>query len=89
TKTGKGDKIMGGIGRSLHKIPNTNVISFVRKVSENEWWIKQLDLQDRKIKSLILTLPGSEDYAWTPDGIILMGQGSKLGLKLRISRGRV
>jgi len=50
----------------------------VHKVSENDWWIKKLELEGRKITPLVQTLEGSEDYAWTPDGSILMAQGSKL-----------
>lgn len=74
----KADTIIGGIGRSLHKIPGKRAISFVHKVSEKEWWIKELDVATRAMTPLIQTLAGSEDYAWTPDGTIMMGQGSKL-----------
>ena len=40
--SGRGKKIIGAIGRSLHKVPGQKAISFVHKVSENEWWIKQI-----------------------------------------------
>ncbi len=74
----KADTIIGGIGRSLHKIPSKRAISFVQKVSEKEWWIKELDVATRKITAIVQALAGSEDYAWTPDGTLIMGQGSKL-----------
>ena len=78
TRTGAVEIIARNIGRSLHKIPSRNAISFVEKVSEDEWWIRQLDMATREITPLVRTLPGSEDYAWTPDGSLLMGQGSML-----------
>jgi dipeptidyl aminopeptidase/acylaminoacyl peptidase len=76
--TGKAEAVSGNIGRSLHKVPRRNAISFVHKASENEWMIKQLDLKTRQVTPLVKTLPGSEDYAWTPQGVLLMGRNSKL-----------
>jgi hypothetical protein len=78
TRTGKAEVVAQNIGRSLHKIPQRQAISFVHKVSENEWLIKQLDLKTRAITSLAKTLLGSEDYAWTPQGMLLMGKETKL-----------
>lgn len=77
TRTGESREVIGNIGRSLHKIPNVDAISFVHKISEKEWWIKRVDVDD-DFSSLVPTLEGSEDYAWMPDGTILMGQGAKL-----------
>lgn len=76
--SGRGQRIIGDIGRSLHKVPGRKAISFVHKVSENEWWIKQMDLTSHDNQTIIHTLDGSEDYAWTPTGVLLMGKGSKL-----------
>jgi hypothetical protein len=66
------------IGRSLHRIPGTHSISFVHKVSDDEWLIKAIDLDTRSITTLTSTLLGREDYAWLPDGTIVMGDGSML-----------
>ncbi|MGH7454780.1 MAG: TolB family protein [bacterium] len=77
-RTGKAEIVAENIGRSLHKIPKQEAISFVHKVGENEWLIKRLDLKTRAITTFVKTLPGSEDCAWTPQGILLMGQDSKL-----------
>ncbi len=77
-RNGMNEKVTENIGRSLHKIPNRDEISFVHKVSESDWWIKRLELEGRKIIPVIQTLEGSEDYAWTPDSSILMAQDSKL-----------
>jgi len=78
TRTGKTEIMEKNIGRSLHKIPKREAVSFVHKVSENEWLIKQLDLKTRGISTLVKTLAGSEDYAWTSQGVLLMGKEAKL-----------
>ena len=80
-----GDALTGEIqvvaerpGRSLHRIPGTEEISFVRKVSDEEWWIERLDPAAGTTERITLTLPGREDYAWTPAGEIIMGDGGRL-----------
>lgn len=77
-RTGKSKVMAERIGRSIHKIPGQHAISFVAKVSENEWWINKLNLDTQEISQLAKTLPGSEDYAWLPDSGIVMGKESKL-----------
>ncbi|MDE3261568.1 MAG: hypothetical protein OYL41_06210 [Acidobacteriota bacterium] len=80
-----GDALSGEIrivaenpGRSIHRIPETEEISFVRKVSDEEWWIERLDPAAGTTVRITQTLPGCEDYAWMPEGEILMGDGSRL-----------
>ncbi len=65
-------------GRSIHRIPGTATISFVRKGGEDEWWIERLDPATGGTERIARTLPGREDYAWTPSGEILMGDGAAL-----------
>ena len=78
TRTGTAQVIAENIGRSIHKVPGRNAVSFVHKVSDDEWWIRELDLATRQITPLVRTLAGAEDYTWTPDGAVLIGQGSTL-----------
>lgn len=78
TRTGEGKILAERAGRSIHKIPGQHAISFVTKPAENEWWINRLDLDGGDMVQLAKTLPGSEDYAWMPDGSMVMGLGSKL-----------
>lgn len=80
-----GDALSGEIrtvaenpGRSIHRIPGTEEISFVRKVSDEEWLVERLDPAAGTTARITRTLPGREDYAWTPAGEILMGDGSRL-----------
>ena len=76
--TGDTARMEESIGRSLHKIPGKNALSFVHKRTSTDWEIKQLDLQTNLITVIAPTLPGSEDFVWTPDGLLLMGQGAGL-----------
>ena len=78
TVTGAAVLIAENCGRSIHKVPGENSLSFVHKLSENEWWIKKVDLKSQQITHIILTLSGSEDYAWTSTGILLMAKSSSL-----------
>ncbi len=80
-----GDALSGEIrivaenpGRSIHRIPGTEAISFVRKVSDEEWWLERLDPAAGTALRITRTLPDREDYAWTPEGEILMGDGPRL-----------
>ena len=78
TRTGNADTIATNIGRSLHRIPGTQRISFVRKSSPTEWWIESLDPVRRDTVRLVRLPEGVEDYAWLPDGSILCGRESRL-----------
>lgn len=77
-RTGETKTVGGNIGRSLLKVPQRNAFSFVHKPNEDQWLVKLFDLKTREAKVLLNTLPGSEDVAWTPEGLLLMGNGSKL-----------
>lgn len=65
------------IGRSLHKIPGTEKVSYISK-KVSPWMISTLDPASGDIEPVIETLAGSEDMAWTPSGDIIMGQDNKL-----------
>lgn len=70
-------QISDNIGRSLHRIPGTNAISFVDKSSAT-WKIRLMDGRSGAIEPIIDALPGQEDLTWTPDGKILMSNGEKI-----------
>lgn len=69
----KHSQIQKNIGRSLHKIPNSERISYISKEDENLWEIKSFDLKTGAIGSIMGTLPKTEDMCWLPDGTLLMG----------------
>jgi len=76
--TEKAEVVAENPGRILRQIPHQNRLSFVHKISDQEWIIKAFDLKTRKTAPLIKTFPGVEDYAWTPVGILLMAKDTKL-----------
>ena len=78
TRTGTARTVVGGIGRSINRIPDSEGISFVHKVGTGDWWIRRLDPRSDSTVALVRTLPGSEDHAWMPDGSILMARADSL-----------
>lgn len=79
TRTGKSEIVGENPGRILRRVPDhPERFSFVHKISDEHWVIKQFDMRTRTNSSLIDTLPGVEDYAWLPDGRLLMGKDAKL-----------
>lgn len=69
--------ITRSIGRSLHKIPNTSSMSFVKKVTDSMAVLNKLN-SDGSIEPIVNLLNGREDVTWTPDGKIIMSDGRKL-----------
>jgi hypothetical protein len=65
------------IGRSIHTIPNSELISYISHEHEDYeiYSINPLNSQKEYIGD---ALNGSQDMAWTPDGTILMGKDDKL-----------
>jgi hypothetical protein len=78
TRTHKSEFIVENPGRVMRPVPGHNQFSFVHKISNDHWEIKAFDLHSHTSASLIATVPGSEDYAWLPDGRLLMAKDSKL-----------
>jgi len=66
------------IGRSVHRIPGRGTVSFVQWVEPGTGWINEYDPDTEETRSLAPLLEGNEFYAWTPEGVLVMGQGSKL-----------
>ena len=64
-------------GRSLFKIPEENKISYTRMV-DDKWKIMSYDLRTGVEEEIVQTLPESQDYLWTPSGLLIMGDGRKL-----------
>jgi Tol biopolymer transport system component len=80
-KTGRGEVAANGIGRSLHRIPGTRLVSFVHQEASKEFFIKQIDIDSKKIDTLTKVVEGNteRDMTWLPDGkTILMSGGTKV-----------
>lgn len=80
-KTGKGEVVAEGPGRSLHRIPGTTGrASFVQREGD-VYWVKQIDITSKKIDPIVQAAAGSadRDMAWMPDGkTILMSAGTRI-----------
>lgn len=66
------------IGRCLQPIPGAErAFSYVDK-SQESWRIMRWDARSKQAVEVAPCLPGSEDYAWTAAGRLLMAQGGTL-----------
>ena len=70
-------KVLENIGRCFSPIPGRPTISVVSKQDPNHWQLMEISADGSKT-ALMTALPGSEDYAWTPAGIVIMAQGKKI-----------
>ncbi|MEO6347933.1 MAG: sugar-binding protein, partial [Aquaticitalea sp.] len=70
----RNDLLMKHVGRSLHNIPNSKLMSFISKENDSLWEIKSIDPISGATRSIIRTLPKTEDMCWTPNGSILMAK---------------
>ena len=74
--------IVSGAGRSLHKIPGTESMSYIAINSQNESDLYLLDNLDEEPESFFLTTlpPGVQDYVWLDKNRILAGKGNQIML---------
>jgi Tol biopolymer transport system component len=89
TRTGTAQVIAERPGRAIARTPDGK-ISFVQKGRDKEpWRILELDAKTRQTAEISETLDGREDYAWLPDGRLLMASGPKIFLFDREYRVKV
>ncbi|WP_117879282.1 TolB family protein [Aureibaculum luteum] len=65
------------IGRSILKIPNTDLLSIISLEHEDPEIYSINPITSEK-KYIADPLEGAQDLAWTPDGTMIMGKGDKL-----------
>ncbi|MCK8479482.1 nuclear transport factor 2 family protein [Psychroserpens algicola] len=82
---GSSRKFATKVGRSFHKIPNSNLVSFISKDNENQWQIKSLNPETGITKVIANTLEGVEDICWLNSTTILSGKDNML-YKLTLQR---
>ena len=64
-------------GRSLHKIPNTNLVSYISKATE-KWEVRSLDPNKGTTTKIINTPSKKEDICWLPNGTLLLANENVL-----------
>lgn len=65
-------------GRSIHKIPGKELVSFVDKNDTTQWVVKTYNPDSKEIKTLTETPDGSEDMFWIDTSSFLIGQANGL-----------
>jgi len=63
-------------GRSIQRIPRTDLVSVVDKQDPLHWFILKIGADLKPVK-VTETIHGSEDIAWTPDGRIISSDGTR------------
>ena len=63
------------VGRSLHNIPNANLVSYISK-DKDSWSIKSLDPVSGTTKVITKLPKDTEDMCWLADGTILIPSGN-------------
>ncbi|MBZ0328329.1 MAG: hypothetical protein K8F54_12030 [Altibacter sp.] len=72
------DTLLHNSGRSIHKVPNSNAMSYTVLNEQGNYDIYQLDLDNRE-SYFITELPiGIQDYCWVSDSKLLLGSNDKL-----------
>ena len=65
------------VGRAVHKIPNSELISFISKENKDYWVLKSLNPKTKEIKT-ITSIGKTEDVAWLPNGTLLLPKQSTI-----------
>lgn len=71
------EQITSNIGRGMGMTPDGTLL-FIQKLSENTWYIKELDIETKKTSIVIETLRGAEDFIVMSDGSILMASQASI-----------
>ena len=76
-KNNSSKTIHKNVGRSLHTIPNTNLVSFVMQGDERST-LMSLDPITDETKKIIPLTDKSQDICWMNDGTVLTGYGKSI-----------
>lgn len=74
TRTGRARVIASDIGRAMERMPGTDTIAYMVRVPPTQWRITGLDFRTGGSRHMTVALEGSQDFAWTPDGTLLMAR---------------
>lgn len=84
TTDGTNRKYATSVGRSFHKIPNSNLVSFIYKETDKTWQIRSLNPNNGITRLIANTIEGVEDICWLDGKTLLSGKNGilyKLTLK--------
>lgn len=69
--------VQKNVGRSLHKMPNSELVSFIVK-EEDTWFIKSLHPTTGAVETISKLPPKTEDIIWLSDGSLLAPAGNSI-----------
>ncbi len=65
------------IGRSIQPVPARSAVSFTQE-SGGRWWLRELDMDSGRLRTLAPLLGEDEYHAWTPDGTVITAHGTRI-----------
>jgi len=77
-RTGASEVVARNIGRGLAKVPGRDVVTYTQQVRDSAAWIAELNVLTKETKRLVQPPKGADYHAWTPQGLLIVGTGSKL-----------
>jgi hypothetical protein len=77
-RTGSVRTVAEDIGRTIRRIPGRPAVSFIQQIEGGRRFVVELDVATGRLKTLTEAGPGADFHAWTPDGILLMSEGSRV-----------
>jgi len=77
-REGTAEIVAEDIGRSVHRTPGRSSVSFVQWAEPGVGHITEYDPATGETRTLAPLLEGNEFFTWGPNGVLLMGQESKL-----------
>ena len=69
--------VADNVGRTLTRHPTTGDLTFLQHTETDERWVTVQETESGAFRRLTQT-PANEFFAWTPDGTLLSGDGSRL-----------
>lgn len=78
TKNAQFKIIMMNPGRSLGKIPDKKLISFIHKESDDIWYLNSYDPDTDKVTYITECIKGAEDMVWASDGTAFLSNEKKI-----------
>lgn len=73
------EPITSNVGRGMGMTPDGTLL-FIQKLSENTWYIKELDIATKRTSIVVETLRGAEDFIVMSDGSIMMASQANIYL---------
>ena len=76
-KSKKNTSVAKKVGRSVHRIPNSELMSFISKENDDYWVLKSINPKTEEITT-ITSIGKTEDVTWLPNGVLLIPNGNSI-----------